>query len=152
MSIKKLVEELASIIPGFSGYYEIERRREEDKLLRDYLFKKIEEIEKSLNNKIKEITKSGEIKNLDKYSSITKNIERIKDSVRYTSYGYKGFFDIVDIDEEILEDILNIDMDMIKKIGEFNENMLDNPEILNDFFKEFEKIFNERKDRISGVK
>lgn len=152
MSIKQLVQELATIIPGFSGYYEMERRREEDKLLRDYLFRKIEEIEKAVNNKIKEITKSGEMKNLDRYSSTAKNIERIKDSVKYTSYGYKGFFDIVNIDEEILEDILNIDIDMIRKIGEFDKKMLDDTEILSEFFKEFEKIFNERKDRISGVK
>ncbi len=152
MSIKKLVEELASIIPGFSGYYEMERRREEDKLLRDYLYRKIEEIEKKLNSRIKEITKSGELKELDRFSSLTKNIERIKDSVKYTSYGYKGFFDVVNIDEQILEDILNIDMDMIRKIVGFNEDMLNNPEILNDFFRDFEKIFNERREKILGVK
>lgn len=152
MSIKQLIQELASIIPGFSGYFEMERRREEDKLLRDYLVKKIEEIEKKINEKIKKIAKSDEIKLLDNYGSVIKNIERIKDSVKFTSYGYKGFFDIVNIDEEVIRDILNIDYDMVRKIEEFDEKMVDNVGTLDGFFIEFERVFNERKEKISGIK
>lgn len=81
-----------------------------------------------------------------------KNVERIKDLVRFTSYGYKGFFDIVDIDEKTLEEILDIDIDMIRKINGFEEQVIEDVEMLNKFFNEFERTFIERKNKISGVR
>jgi hypothetical protein len=152
LGIKDLVSEITSILPGFSGYYEKEKRREEDKLLRDYLFKKIEDIEKKVYERIKKITKSKEMKEIEKYVSITKEIERLKDSIRYSSYEYKGFFDIVDVNEETLKEIVNVDIGLIKMVKEMKEETIDDFNSLSAFLKDFEKLFEERKKIILGYK
>ncbi len=151
MSIKKFVEELSSIIPGLSGYYDMEKRREEDTLFRDYIVRIIEEVEKKINERIKNLSKAGETKQMDKFGSIVKNIERIKDTIRFTSYGYKGFFDIVDINEETLEKILNFEVQLLRMLSEFDERILDNPDEISNFLKDFETIFNE-KTKIINIK
>lgn len=113
-SRQKFVDWCAEHIPGYSGYKEKETRREADKLLREYIAENIRtrrgEIT-SFKERLLEEKKLNELTSVEKISSM---LELLEDKIRYATYGYRGLFDAVRIDEEKLDKIYEHDATLLQ--------------------------------------
>ncbi|MEA1913344.1 MAG: hypothetical protein U9N06_05890 [candidate division WOR-3 bacterium] len=118
-SFSKWVDKIARTIPGFSGYYRKEERRENDERLRVKISKKLEYIEEVLNERGRRVTKSKDLSLLDKIGRIEKKLEKLKDSIRYANYGYSGFFDQKEVSEGTLRSIYKADIELLGWIQDF---------------------------------
>lgn len=102
-------KKLASYIPGFSGYIERENRRAADKLLRDTVARKFEELYKRLSALQADIISQGNIEFIDDLEKAALQIRTFTDKIRNATYGYSGLLDAVKINEAELAKIYSFD-------------------------------------------
>jgi hypothetical protein len=103
------IKKLASHIPGFSGYIERENRRAADKLLRDTVARRFEELYKRLSALQADLISQGGIEFVDDLEKAALKIRTFADKIRNSTYGYSGFFDAVKINEAELAKIYAFD-------------------------------------------
>lgn len=115
-SKQNLFDTIIRHIPGFGGYLRKEDRRETDKILREHLAVKMEQIRKRLDPITQELTDSGGLAFLSQIDRIRKGLEKIISRLRYAVYGYSGFFDIEKVDEKELDRLYKFDVDLVERI------------------------------------
>lgn len=103
------IKKLASYIPGFSGYIERENRRAADKLMRDTVARRFEELYKRLSALQADLISQGGIEFIDDIEKAALQIRTFTDKIRNATYGYSGFFDAVKINEAELAKIYAFD-------------------------------------------
>jgi len=113
---RNLLERLGAKIPGLRGYLEREMRREVDKMERDWIAQRLDRARQSLQGKITEWSRRGNLANLDLASSLEKLLDRFANRVRHADYGYTGYFDAVKIYEPELERLYAFDLELIEKV------------------------------------
>ena len=90
-------KKLVSFIPGFGGYIERDNRRAADKLLRDTVARRFEELYKRLSALQTDVISQGNIEYVDDMEKAALLIRTFTDKIRNASYGYSGLFDAVKI-------------------------------------------------------
>ena len=113
------IKKLASHIPGFSGYIERENRRAADKLLRDTVARRFDELYKRLSALQSELISQGGLEFMDDIEKAALQIRIFTDKLRNATYGYSGLFDAVKINEAELAKIYTFDaafFDMAEQI------------------------------------
>ena len=103
------LKKLASYIPGFSGYVERENRRAADKLLRDTVARRFEELYKRLSALQGDLISQGGLEFVDDIEKAALQIRMFTDKIRNATYGYSGLFDAVKINEAELAKIYTFD-------------------------------------------
>lgn len=104
-----LSEKIASYIPGYRGYKQKEIRREADRLLRDFMVKKLETARaflKEISREVADSDRADLFKMLNRLSAI---LDRVVNKVEHADYGYSGFFDLLKIREEELDRLVDYD-------------------------------------------
>lgn len=101
---------LISLIPGFSGYVQRENRRAADKLVRDTVAKRFEELWKRLSNLQSDMVSAGKIEYVDDMEQASLQLRTFTDKIRTASRGYAGVFDAVKINQKELEQVYNFDL------------------------------------------
>jgi hypothetical protein len=130
------LKKLASYIPGFGGYIERENRRAADKLLRDTVSRRFEELNKRLSALQTELISQGGLEFMDEMEKAALQLRTFSDKIRTATYGYSGFFDAVKINEEELAKLYAFDNAFFELGSQINsaidnvEQMLANPEAL----------------------
>jgi len=104
-----IFKKLLSYIPGFSGYVERTNRRAADKLLREQVALKYNELAARTSRMQKDVVDAGQIDFVDDIDSISLKLRTFADRIKNASYGYSGFFDAVKINEKELEKIYTFD-------------------------------------------
>ncbi len=102
-------KKLASYIPGFSGYIERQNRRAADKLVRDTVARRYEELYKRLSALQTELISQGGIEFIDEMEKAALLMRTFTDKIRNATYGYSGLFDAVKINEEELAQLYAFD-------------------------------------------
>lgn len=105
-----IFKKLASYVPGFNGYVERQNRRAADKLLRETVARRFDELYKRASALQTELIKLSKLEFVDDMESAVIKIQTVMDKVRTATYGYSGFFDAVKINEKELEALYNYDM------------------------------------------
>jgi hypothetical protein len=108
--IKKILGKL----PGFRGYVEREDRRNADKLLRESIAERFESLWCRISSLEKEAITNGEIEKIDDLESSAIKIRQFIDRVKTASYGYAGFFDVIKVNTEELNEIYQYDLQMLE--------------------------------------
>jgi len=121
------IKKLASYIPGFSGYVERENRRAADKLLRNTVAQRFEELYKRLSALQAEIIAQGNIEYIDDLEKAALQIRTFTDKIRNATYGYSGLLDAVKINEIELAKIYTFDAAFFE-IADQIKNALDTVE------------------------
>ena len=103
------LKKLASYIPGFSGYIERQNRRAADKLLRDTVARRFEELYKRLSALQTELISQGGIEYIDEMEKAALLMRTFTDKIRNATYGYSGLFDAVKINEGELAQLYAFD-------------------------------------------
>jgi methyl-accepting chemotaxis protein len=117
------LQKLMEAIPGFSGYYEREQRRDADKRLREFLAEDIGEIIERIERIATEWSKAGELDYLDDLEEISGRLGRAADNLRYADYGYSGFFDLVKIDADDLNRFYQYDLSLRSFIADIGDDV-----------------------------
>jgi hypothetical protein len=78
------------VLPGYKGYREREDSRNSDKLLREFLSKKLKEA-RSRHDDFKAILAGkGKLDLLNPAEKVTQVLSRVTDRLRYANYGFSG--------------------------------------------------------------
>ncbi len=121
------LKQLASKIPGFSGYVERQNRRAADKLLRESVADRFEELWKRTSNVQTDMVDAGMIALMDDMEQAAIQLRTFADKIRTATYGYAGFFDAVKIKEAELAQLYQFDMAFFDVADQINRG-LDNIE------------------------
>ncbi len=117
---------LASYIPGFAGYVERENRRAADKLVRDTVARRFDELWKRLSDLQSELVSAGKIEYVDDLEKAGIQLRTFIDKIRTAPRGYAGVFDAVKINQKELEQLYNFDLaffELADQIGHGLDNV-----------------------------
>ena len=104
-----MFKSLASKIPGFGGYVERQNRRAADKLLRETVAKRYEQLYSRASALQVDLVNSGMIAYVDDMEKGVIKIRTFIDKISRAAYGASGLFDAVKINEKELEQIYQFD-------------------------------------------
>lgn len=112
------LEKLISSIPGYGGYRNKEQRRDADKLLRMHVARQYEQQLRRLNEVQRELTSRGRLSSVLALERATIKLQLLIDRIKTASYGYRGLFDAVKIQENELDKLYEFDENMLEGVGE----------------------------------
>ncbi len=121
-----IFKKLASHIPGFQGYIERQNRRAADKLLRETVADRFEELWKRTSNLQTDMVNEGMIALVDDMERGALQLRTFVDKIRTAAYGYAGFFDAVKINETELTQLYQFDsafFEVADQIGQALDNV-----------------------------
>ncbi|HEY2981778.1 MAG TPA: hypothetical protein VGJ22_11390 [Anaerolineales bacterium] len=101
---------LVGQIPGFSGYVERQNRRDADKLLRDTVARRFDELWKRVSNLQSDLVSSGSIEYVDDLEKAAIQLRTFIDKISTAPRGYAGMFDAVKVNEKELEALYQFDL------------------------------------------
>ncbi len=110
------LERLTSKIPGYSGYVDRESRRDIDKLHREQLADRLRRLKAPLTEVMKELSSGGRLFEVSPVDSAIKKLDHLENRVRFASYGYSGFFDVVKIEQAQLDSIYRFDLALVEHV------------------------------------
>jgi hypothetical protein len=120
------LKKIASKIPGFSGYIERQDRRAADKILRETVADRFEELWQRISALQADFVSQGELMYVDDLEKAALKLRTFIDKIRRASYGYSGFFDALKINEEELSRIYQYDagmLDLVDKVAHAIDNV-----------------------------
>jgi hypothetical protein len=97
------------LIPGYKGYRIAEERREQDKLVREYLAGELDRGLSSVSRVVLEFTKAGKLEMLSDLNSLKSRLEKCRDTILYADRGYTGWFSTRVVDQETLDRLFGFD-------------------------------------------
>ncbi|HKG22694.1 MAG TPA: hypothetical protein VKC34_12415 [Blastocatellia bacterium] len=115
-SDRNWLDRLTEKIPGYSGYVDRERRRDIDKLHREHLADRLRSIKAPLTDVMRELSNGGRLFEVGPLDLALKKLDKIENRVRFASYGYSGFFDVVKIEQPQLDAIYRFDLGLVEHI------------------------------------
>jgi hypothetical protein len=120
-------KKIASKIPGFKGYIERSNRRAADKLIRETVATRFEELWQRISSLQTDFLGQGELLYLDDLEKAAIKLRTFIDKIRRASYGYSGFFDATKVNEDELARVYEYDSAMLDLVDEVG-NAIDNVE------------------------
>lgn len=127
LSDRDPIEKILSYVPGFQGYFDRQNRRDADKLLREVIANRFEELYQHVSAVQRDFVSQGELKYVDDLEASAIKIRTFADRVRNATYGYAGLFDAVHVNSEELEQMYNYDIALLQ-YSESIENAITNVE------------------------
>lgn len=110
------IETILRFIPGFRGYLEKEYRRESDRLARAWLAEKLQRAKGGLDGFSRAQVDAGRIDALPPCDRVRGRLDRLIARLAGGVQGYSGFFDFVDVDEDVLDDVYDHDMGLLSQV------------------------------------
>jgi hypothetical protein len=104
-----IFKKLASKIPGFGGYVERQNRRAADKLLRETVANRFEELYTRASALQSDLVNGGMISYVDDMEKAVIKIRTFIDKISRASYGHAGLFDAIKINEKELAALYTFD-------------------------------------------
>jgi hypothetical protein len=114
-------------VPGFGGYMERQTRRDSDKLLREMLAKRFEELWERISQIQRDFISQGEISFVDDLEASAIKLRTFADRIRRATRGYSSLFEAVKINEEELAQLYQYDAAMLDLVDEVSR-AIDNVE------------------------
>jgi hypothetical protein len=114
-------------VPGFEGYIERTKRRDSDKLLREYIFDRFRELEGRVSRVQRDFISQGEIQYVDDLEATAIKLRTFADRIKTATRGYAGWFDAVNGNTEELTQIYEYDAAMLDLVDGIN-HAIDNVE------------------------
>lgn len=108
-------ENLLRKLPGFRGYLEKEYRRESDELQRQWLGDRFQQCKRKLEQIALPLVEAGQIDLLPQVDRLRGRLDRLIARIRGAMQGYSGFFDLVRIEEPLLERIYSYDAGLLEQ-------------------------------------
>jgi hypothetical protein len=107
------IEAVLRIIPGFHGYLEKEYRRESDAMTRQTVAERLQQAKRGLDDAARQAADAGKFDRLPPIERLRVRVDTMIGRIRGAVAGYSGFFDIVRIDEDRLEQVYEHDYGLL---------------------------------------
>ena len=115
------IERILRHIPGFKGYLEKEYRRDSDALQRQYLADCLQRAKTGLDGFSRALADAGQLDQLPMCDRLRAKIDKSIGRIRGAMQGYSGFFDLVRVDEALLDRTYEYDLKLLEKVESFAE-------------------------------
>ncbi|HID74482.1 MAG TPA: hypothetical protein EYP56_00620 [Planctomycetaceae bacterium] len=158
---RSAVEELLRKLPGFRGYLEKEYRRQSDDLQRQWLAGRLERSKRAIQRVTQSLADAGCIDILPQVDLFRGRVDHLIARIRGAMEGYSGFFDLVQVDEALLEDVYQHDlalMDQVEALAQAIEKLPEDAEAiagalpgLRGQVAELEREWDVRADMLQGL-
>jgi len=107
-------KKLLAKLPGFKGYFERQDRRASDKILREAIANRFEELWQRVSELQRDLISQGQIEFIDDLEGAAIKLRQFIDRVRTAAYGYAGFFDPVKVREDELAQVYQYDLVLLE--------------------------------------
>jgi hypothetical protein len=115
------MEALARKIPGFGGYLDRERRRDADRLQREFMAKSLGELKRKVQDSQEQLLEAGQMKLMTKLDDVNNIVDRVAGRMRSAAHGYSGFFDANQVNEDELNRIYEFDLSLVSELTHAEE-------------------------------
>jgi hypothetical protein len=112
------IEEFLRRIPGFKGYLEKQYRRDSDALQRQWLADRLTHVKQALDDVTRHLTDAGQVDALPQFDRVRARLDKLIGRIRGAMRGYSGWFDLVKIDEAVLERVYNHDAKLADRLDD----------------------------------
>ena len=111
---RDVFKKLLAKLPGFKGYFERQDRRASDKILREAIANRFEELWQRVSEMQRDLISQGQIEFIDDLEGAAIKLRQFIDRVRTAAYGYAGFFDPVKVREDELAQVYQHDLVLLE--------------------------------------
>ena len=158
---RNFIETILRQVPGFRGYLAMEDRRESDALQRDWLADRLERSKRTIDALTRPLADAGRIDLLPEVDRVRGRIDKLIGRIRGAMHGYSGFFDLVQVDEALLDRVYEYDVDLIAQVDTLAgavDALPKNPEQMTTALAELlalaeqlERLWDLREDMLAGL-
>jgi phage shock protein A len=113
---RNVVESILWHVPGFRGYLEKEYRRDSDQLQRKWLADRLQRAKPGLDELSRRLVDARQVDLLPQIDRVRARLEKLLGRIRSAMQGYSGFFDLVRVDEHLLDQVYQYDVDLIQAV------------------------------------
>jgi hypothetical protein len=110
------MESIVRKIPGFRGYLEKEYRRDSDELQRNWLAGRLQQSKRGLNDYFRQLTDAGNLDALTQVERVRQRLHTIQSKISSAMQGYSGMFDLVRVDEAMLDRVYEYDASLVDDV------------------------------------
>jgi hypothetical protein len=110
------LEDLLRKIPGFRGYLEKEYRRESDELQRQWLADRLQRAKQASDRTARSLADAGKLDVLPQLDRLRARLDKLIARIRGAMQGYSGVFDLVRINEAVLEQVYSYDATLVDQL------------------------------------
>ncbi|MDQ4099575.1 MAG: hypothetical protein M3121_03635 [Chloroflexota bacterium] len=108
-------------IPGYSGYRAKERRRDDDRAVREGVAGDLQAIAADVESIARELANQRRLEQIQPIESLIRQIRLLADRVRTAPGGYAGLFSDREIDEYALDQLRRFDEQVQRELSTLNE-------------------------------
>ena len=134
-----IFEKLGALIPGYRGYVEREGRRDTDKMLRIHMAAHLLNNIGVFDQLNLELLRKGRLEDTARVDETRGRVLRLADEIRYCSYGASGFFDLVQVEESVLDSLYLHDL-KLKSLVDALIAMFDNVKAIDQLEKNLQSL------------
>jgi hypothetical protein len=120
---RNVIERILRHIPGFRGYLEKEYRRDSDELQRQWLADRLQRAKRALDDAARPLVDAGQIDLLPQIDRLRGRLDKFIWQLRSAMQGYSGFFDLVRVDEAVLDRVYQHDMALMDEVQALAEKI-----------------------------
>ena len=113
---RPLVETILRKIPGFRGYLEKEYRRDSDDLQRQWLADRLQRCKRGLDDYARTLADAAQLDSLPQCDRLRHRLDKLIGRIRGAMEGYSGMFDLVRIDEAVLDRVYAHDVALVTRV------------------------------------
>ncbi|MBN1589310.1 MAG: hypothetical protein JW888_07330 [Pirellulales bacterium] len=113
---RNIIERILRHIPGFRGYLEKEYRRDSDELQRIWLADRLQRSKRAIDEAARPLVDTGQIDLLPQVDRLRGRLDKFIWQLRSAMQGYTGFFDLVRIDEAVLDRVYELDVALMEDV------------------------------------
>lgn len=118
-----VIESVLQWIPGFRGYLKKDNRRESDALQRDWLADRLQRSKRGLDNYARTLADAAELDTLPEVDRLRGQLDKLIGRIRGAMQGYSGFFDLVDIDQAVLDRVYEYDVSLMEQVARLADDV-----------------------------
>ena len=111
------IETILQYIPGFRGYLRKENRREADELQRQWLADRLQRSKRALDEYARGLADAGRLDEINQVERMRIKVDKLLARIRGAMQGYSGFFDLVNINEAVLDRVYAHEVALMEQVG-----------------------------------
>ncbi|MFO0922555.1 MAG: hypothetical protein U0905_08740 [Pirellulales bacterium] len=115
------LESLAKLIPGYSGHLQLEKRREDDRMMRAFLSRRLRECKTSLDRNLRALAEVNPLQGVAEGEKIRKSIHHIQNRLDSAVEGYASWFDQRVVDDELLKRVADTDAGLVGLVDRLHQ-------------------------------
>lgn len=124
---RNVLETILRYIPGFRGYLEKEYRRDADALQRQWLADQLQQAKRPLDDLGRKWLDQGQLDLLGQIDLVRSRLDQLIGRIRGAMRGYSGFFDLVRVDENVLDRVYAHDAGLVEQTAGLRDEIAQLP-------------------------